>query len=63
MVGGKRSQPLFECGCHLSVFDAADSGARVSGESARGLYRFRIAGVRDGKVEITEVEEVALSEV
>lgn len=63
MVGGKRAQPLFECGCHLSVFDAADEGARVSGESARGLYRFRVAGVRDGMVEITEIEEVALSEV
>lgn len=63
MVGGNRTQPLFECGCHLSTFDAANAGARISGESPRGLYRFRIAGVRDGTVEIAEVEEVALSEV
>lgn len=55
--------PLFECGCHFSVFDAADAGARLSGEAPRGLYRFRIAGVRDGLVEITEIEEAALSEV
>jgi Rieske Fe-S protein len=55
--------PLFECGCHFSVFDAADEGARLSGEAPRGLYRFRIAGVRDGVAEITEIEEAALSEV
>jgi Rieske Fe-S protein len=55
--------PLFECGCHFSVFDAADAGARLSGEAPRGLYRFRIAGERDGVVEITEIEEAALSEV
>ena len=57
------ANPLFECGCHFSVFDAAREGARVSGESPRGLYRFRIAGVSDGLVEITEIEEVALAEV
>jgi hypothetical protein len=45
------------------VFDAADEGARLSGETPRGLYRFRIGGVRDGIVEIPEIEEVALSEV
>jgi Rieske Fe-S protein len=55
--------PLFECGCHFSVFDAANAGARLSGEAPRGLYRFRIAGVRDGVAEITEIEEAALSEV
>lgn len=55
--------PLFECGCHFSVFDAAAAGARLSGEAPRGLYRFRIAGVRDGVAEITEIEEAALSEV
>ena len=60
---GETTHPLFECGCHASVFDAADEGARVSGETPRGLYRFRIAGVRDGIVEIPEIEEVALSEV
>ena len=63
MVGGKTSHPLFECGCHFSVFDAAQDGARISGESPRGLYRFRIAGIRDGMVEIAEVEEAALAEV
>jgi Rieske Fe-S protein len=60
---GETAHPLFECGCHFSVFDAADEGARLSGETPRGLYRFRIAGIRDGIVEIPEIEEVALSEV
>jgi Rieske Fe-S protein len=59
----QKTQPLFECGCHFSVFDAADGGARLSGEAPRGLYRFRIAGVRDGAAEITEIEAAALSEV
>jgi hypothetical protein len=45
------------------VFDAANGGARMSGEAPRGLYRFRIAGVRDGLAEITDIEEAALSEV
>jgi len=45
------------------VFDAAEEGAKISGETPRGLYRFRIAGVREGTVEITEIEEVALIEV
>ena len=57
------SHPLFECGCHLSVFDAANDGARLSGETPRGLYRFRIGSVSDGIVEITEIEAAALSEV
>ena len=63
MVADKSANPLFECGCHFSVFDAAREGARISGESPRGLYRFRINGVRDGNVEIHEIEEAALSEV
>ena len=63
MVGQKATHPLFECGCHLSIFDAAEEGARISGESPRGLYRFRVGGVRDGMVEITEIEAVALAEV
>ena len=62
MVPGA-AHPFFECGCHLSVFDAAKYGARVSGESPRGLYRFQIAGIKGGLVEITEIEETALSEV
>ncbi len=63
MTEGKTTHPLFECGCHSSVFDAAADGARVSGETPRGLYRFRIAGVREGIVEIDEIEKAALSEV
>jgi Rieske Fe-S protein len=63
MIGRPSIQPLFECGCHFSVFDAANEGARLSGESPRGLYRFRIAGADQGTVEINEVEEVAISEV
>jgi Rieske Fe-S protein len=63
MSGGKASTPLFECPCHSSVFDAANDGAKVSGETPRGLYRFHIAGVQEGHVEITEIEEVALFEV
>lgn len=62
-LAGDATPPLFECGCHFSVFDAAADGARISGESPRGLYRFRIGGIRDGSVEITEIEEAALSEV
>ncbi len=63
MAGGPSSQPLFECGCHFSVFDAANEGVRLSGETPRGLYRFRIGSVSESVVEITEVEAVALSEV
>jgi len=63
MAAGKAASPLFECGCHSSVFDAAADGARVSGETPRGLYRFRIAGIREGMVEINEIEKAALSEV
>ena len=63
MVGQTAAHPLFECGCHFSVFDAAEGGARVSGESPRGLYRFRVTDVRDGMVEISEIEEAALFEV
>ena len=57
------THPLFECACHQSVFDALQDGARIEGETPRGLYRFRIAGVSDGMVEIPEIEEVALFEV
>jgi len=63
MTGGTATHPLFECGCHSSVFDALQDGARVSGETPRGLYRFRITSVSDGVVEIAEVEETALFEV
>ena len=63
MVRGTPTHPLFECGCHLSVFDAAEDGARISGETPRGLYRFRIGAIKGDAVEITEIEDVALYEV
>jgi Rieske Fe-S protein len=63
MIGGRATNPLFECACHLSVFDALWEGAKISGETPRGLYRFRITDVSDGVVEINEIEETALFEV
>ena len=63
MTGAPDHHPLFECGCHFSVFDARNDGARIAGETPRGLYRFRISAVRDGNVEIGEIEEEALSQV
>ena len=63
MTGGTATHPLFECGCHASVFDAPQDGERISGETPRGLYRFRIAGVTEGVVEIGEIEEAAVYEV
>jgi Rieske Fe-S protein len=63
MTGRPDSHPLFECGCHFSVFDAQNDGARVSGETPRGLFRFRIATTDGDSVEITEIEEAALSVV
>ena len=63
MAGVTAAYPLFECGCHFSLFDAANDGARISGEAPRGLYRFRIGSVHDGGVEITGIEDVALGEV
>jgi Rieske Fe-S protein len=63
MTGGTAMHPLFECGCHSSVFDALLDGARISGETPRGLYRFRITNVSDSAVEIGEIEETALFEV
>jgi Rieske Fe-S protein len=63
MMDRPSSHPLFECGCHFSVFDAANEGARLSGETPRGLYRFRITGTARGIVEIGEIEAVALAEV
>ena len=63
MTGGTATHPLFECACHASVFDAAREGERISGETPRGLYRFRIGAVRQEHVEIAEIEETALYEV
>jgi Rieske Fe-S protein len=61
MSGIDNPHPLFECGCHFSVFDALQDGARISGLTPRGLYRFRITAVSEAGVEIGEVEEAALS--
>jgi Rieske Fe-S protein len=55
------THPLFECGCHFSKFDAEADGAWLSGVAYRGLFRFRIAAVSDGTVEINGIEEEALS--
>ena len=63
ITAGTAAHPLFECGCHFSLFDAAQEGTLISGEAPRGLYRFRIGEVSGGMVEVTEIEEVALSEV
>jgi Rieske Fe-S protein len=60
ITGGPATHPLFECACHLSVFDALQDGARIAGETPRGLYRFRANAVKDGTVEINEIEEEAL---
>ncbi len=63
MIGRPATHPLFECACHQSVFDALQDGERISGETPRGLYRFRITNVSDSAVEIGEIEEIALFEV
>jgi Rieske Fe-S protein len=63
MTGNASARPLFECACHFSKFDASNEGAWISGVAYRGMFRFRIAGVSDGAVEINEIEEEALSVV
>jgi Rieske Fe-S protein len=63
MTGRTDSHPLFECGCHSSVFDAQNDGARVAGETPRGLFRFRFAQTGGDSVEISEIEEDALTVV
>ena len=55
--------PVFECGCHASVFDALNDGAALAGPTPRGLYRFRVQATSDGAAVIDQVEESALSEV
>jgi nitrite reductase/ring-hydroxylating ferredoxin subunit len=54
--------PVFECGCHASVFDALNDGAALAGPTPRGLYRFHVEVTADGAV-IDQIEEAALSEV
>ncbi len=56
-------RPVFQCGCHSSVFDARDDGVALSGPTPRGLYLFRVKLGADGVAEIGEVEEEALTEV
>jgi Rieske Fe-S protein len=63
MSGNTSGRPLFECACHFSKFDASDEGAWISGVAYRGLFRFRVGAVTEGSVEITEIEEEALSVV
>jgi Rieske Fe-S protein len=63
ITGRVGHHPVFECGCHLSVFDAKENGAKIVGETPRGLFRFRIAGIVDGAVEIGEIEAEALDVV
>ena len=55
--------PVFQCGCHASVFDALEDGAALDGPTPRGLYRFRVNIAPDGAAEIDQIEEDALSEV
>ena len=62
LTAGTVTHPIFECGCHASLFDAAREGEKISGETPRGLYRFR-AVVGQERVEIGEIEETAVFEV
>lgn len=55
--------PVFQCGCHASVFDALADGAALDGPTPRGLYRFRVKVAAGDTAEIDQVEEDALSEV
>jgi len=60
---GAAQHPMFQCGCHFSVFDAADDGSWVSGVAYRGLFVFRVGTITNGVVRIDQVEEEALSVV
>jgi len=62
-MGSDAKNPLFECGCHFSKFDAREDGDWVSGVAYRGLFRFRVGAVGTDIVEITHIEEEALSVV
>lgn len=63
ITGRAGHHPVFECGCHLSVFDAQADGSRIAGEAPRGLYRFRVGDVVQETIEIHEVEAEALTAV
>ncbi len=56
----RRNHPVLVCPCHFSVFDPLADGAAISGPAARGAYRFRFR-VRDGRVEVREIEQAALA--
>ena len=58
--GPKPDHPLFVCACHFSVFDPVADGARLSGPSERGLFRFQL-DVEDYAIRIAQVEEAILS--
>jgi Rieske Fe-S protein len=62
-MGSDTKNPLFECGCHFSKFDAREDGEWVSGVAYRGLFRFRVIAVSNDTAEITHIEEEALSVV
>ena len=62
-MGSDAKNPLFECGCHFSKFDAREDGEWVSGVAYRGLFRFRVIAVGNDMAEITHIEEEALSAV
>jgi Rieske Fe-S protein len=60
MKGAGATDPLFECGCHFSVFDALADGERVAGPTARGLYRFRMNLGADAAIVVDAIEEEAM---
>jgi Rieske Fe-S protein len=62
-MGSDAKNPLFECACHFSKFDAREDGEWVSGVAYRGLFRFLVGTVSTETVEITHIEEEALSVV
>ena len=59
-AGPRPDHPLFVCACHFSVFDPVADGARLSGPSERGLFRFRL-DLESDMVRITQVEEAILT--
>jgi Rieske Fe-S protein len=63
MGASDAKSPLFECGCHFSKFDAREDGEWVSGVAYRGLFRFLVGAISTDTVEITHIEEEALSVV
>jgi Rieske Fe-S protein len=62
-LGSDAKNPLFECGCHFSKFDAREDGDWVSGVAYRGLFRFRVGTAGNETAEITHIEGEALSVV